>query len=154
MIVREVEGYATGMEGREGMEGMEGMGVLLAGDFNSEVEGGAYQVINSTTSPMTDLRELVPEAERYGHENTFTGFGFEEEKRPKRIDFLFVNNGDGNCKQTLREAAGGADGSKGTVSHAERTPWRVNGYAVLANRFEDGVYNSDHRAVVGDVVLI
>jgi hypothetical protein len=29
----------------------------------------------------------------------------------------------------------------------------VEGYAVLPNRFDDGIYISDHRAVVGDVVL-
>ncbi len=31
--------------------------------------------------------------------------------------------------------------------------WEVSGYAVLPNRFEDGVYHSDHRAVVTDVLL-
>ena len=31
--------------------------------------------------------------------------------------------------------------------------WRCQGYAVLSNRFDDGVYISDHRAVVGDLVL-
>jgi hypothetical protein len=36
---------------------------------------------------------------------------------------------------------------------AEKTRWGVQGYAVLPNRFEDGIYISDHRAVVGDVVL-
>ena len=31
--------------------------------------------------------------------------------------------------------------------------WIVNGYAVLENRFDDGIYISDHRAVVGDLLL-
>jgi hypothetical protein len=31
--------------------------------------------------------------------------------------------------------------------------WEVQGYSVRANKFDDGVYNSDHRAVVVDVVL-
>lgn len=35
----------------------------------------------------------------------------------------------------------------------EEMPWQIEGYAVLPNRFEDGVYVSDHRAVVGDLVL-
>jgi hypothetical protein len=29
----------------------------------------------------------------------------------------------------------------------------MEGYSVLPNKFEDGVYNSDHRAVVMDGVL-
>jgi hypothetical protein len=32
--------------------------------------------------------------------------------------------------------------------------WNVKGVSVLPNKFEDGVYNSDHKAVVGDVVLV
>lgn len=31
--------------------------------------------------------------------------------------------------------------------------WGVKGFSVLSNRFDDGVYSSDHRAVVVDVVL-
>jgi endonuclease/exonuclease/phosphatase family metal-dependent hydrolase len=31
--------------------------------------------------------------------------------------------------------------------------WAVEGFSVLPNRFEDGVYSSDHRAVVVDAVL-
>lgn len=31
--------------------------------------------------------------------------------------------------------------------------WSVEGFSVLPNRFEDGVYSSDHRAVVVDAVL-
>jgi hypothetical protein len=30
---------------------------------------------------------------------------------------------------------------------------KVNGYGVLANRFDSGVYLSDHRAVVADITL-
>lgn len=33
------------------------------------------------------------------------------------------------------------------------TRWEVQGYAVLPNLFDDTVYISDHRAVVGDVLL-
>ena len=39
------------------------------------------------------------------------------------------------------------------ASQEAQAQWRVQGYAVLPNRFEDGIYISDHRAVVGDVVL-
>jgi endonuclease/exonuclease/phosphatase family metal-dependent hydrolase len=99
--------------------------VFLAGDFNSEPHEEAYQVLNSPTSPVQDLRESVPPILRYGNENTFTGFGYGKEPE-KRIDFLFLAKG---------------------------SSWTPKGYAVLANSFKDGVYNSDHRAVVGDVLL-
>ncbi|KAF2495202.1 endonuclease/exonuclease/phosphatase [Lophium mytilinum] len=59
----------------------------------------------------------------YGHEMTFTGFEPKGE-RAKRIDFLFVGRGVA-----------------------------VRGLAVLESRFEDGVFVSDHRAVVGDFVV-
>ena len=35
----------------------------------------------------------------------------------------------------------------------QESPWRAVEYAVLSNRFDDGVYLSDHRAVVGDIML-
>jgi endonuclease/exonuclease/phosphatase family metal-dependent hydrolase len=62
---------------------------------------------------------------KYGNQYTFTGF--DEEKT--LIDFVFVG------------PRGGSD-------------WEVTGYSVLPNRFDDGVYDSDHRAVVVDGVLI
>lgn len=97
--------------------------VFLAGDFNSEPNEEAYGVFNSSDSPVRDLRESIPSKLRYGEENTFTGFG---DQPAVRIDFLFLTKG---------------------------SDWAPQGYAVLANKFEDGVYNSDHRAVVGDVLL-
>ncbi|KAJ9649004.1 hypothetical protein H2199_000917 [Coniosporium tulheliwenetii] len=47
----------------------------------------------------------------------------------------------------LRDAVPEGRGPKG------KDMWDVKGYAVLESRFEDGVYSSDHRAVVGDVEL-
>lgn len=105
-------------------------GVFLAGDFNSPPDTEAYKHMTSHSSPMYDLRSSVPEEQRYGHTLTFSGF---RGKPLSRIDFLFLNHGQ--------------QGSSG------KTGWTVNQYAVLENRFEDGVYNSDHRAVVGDVEL-
>jgi endonuclease/exonuclease/phosphatase family metal-dependent hydrolase len=61
---------------------------------------------------------------RYGDENTFTGFE-ELEEELTLLDFVFVG----------------------------RNGWDIKGSSVLSNRFEDGVYNSDHRAVVVDTVL-
>ena len=102
-------------------------GIFLAGDFNSPPSTEAYKLMTSDESLMFDLRDAVPEDERYGHNLTFSGF---QGKPDRRIDFLFLE------KST--------DG---------KHPWIIRNYAVLENRFEDGVYNSDHRAVVGDVEL-
>jgi hypothetical protein len=46
------------------------------------------------------------------------------------LDFVFVGKGEG----------------KGRIE--------VEGYAVLPNRFDDGVFVSDHRAVVADLVIL
>lgn len=56
--------------------------------------------------------------------NEVTCTGFEEDEMTV-IDYIFV----------------GRDG------------WDVKGFSVLDNRFDDGVYSSDHRAVVVDAVL-
>jgi endonuclease/exonuclease/phosphatase family metal-dependent hydrolase len=106
------------------MEQLGATPIFLAGDFNSEPHEKAYEILNSPDSPVHDLRDYVPSVSRYGEENTFTGFGYEDEPN-KRIDFLFLGQG----------------------SH-----WVPQGYAVLANKFDDEVYISDHRAVVGDVL--
>ncbi|KAG0277602.1 hypothetical protein BGZ95_005671 [Linnemannia exigua] len=100
--------------------------VFLAGDFNSTPDEEAYKLLATEDSPLCDLRNAVGKTERYGHDNTFTGF----ERRPidqKRIDFLFLSH-------------------KGHQ-------WKVHGYGVLETCFEDGVFSSDHRPVVGDVSL-
>ncbi|KAL8707864.1 MAG: hypothetical protein Q9220_007148 [cf. Caloplaca sp. 1 TL-2023] len=98
--------------------------VFLAGDFNSQQSDDAYKLLASHSSPMKDLHTLSSPESRYGHQNTFTGFG---DEKPTRIDFLFVN-------QSVR-------------------PWLIQNYGVLENRFDDDVYISDHRAVVADVVI-
>jgi hypothetical protein len=41
----------------------------------------------------------------------------------------------------------------GRPGSRSKMKWAVQGYAVLPNLFDDGVYISDHRAVVGDVML-
>lgn len=72
----------------------------------------------SSTSPMADLQMMVPENERYGDSNTFTGF---DSKKLKRIDFIFVNKEDPRS----------ADNNSNRVT-PER--WLVEGYAVLPNK--------------------
>lgn len=101
--------------------------VVLAGDLNSEPGQEAYGVLSAEGSPVEDVRARADGVRRYGHEMTYTGFGYEGEPE-KRIDFVFVSRG-------------------------EQEGWEVERYAVLESRFEDGVFVSDHRAVVGDLVL-
>ena len=116
--------------------------IFLAGDFNSEPDQEAYNEITSNNSPMADVQTFMPDYQRYGDVNTFTGFS-SEPCQTKRIDFIFVNKDRPSLShdsESLSIAAGGS--------------WLVQGYAVLPNRFEDGVYNSDHRAVVGDLTMI
>ena len=107
------------------VEKLKPLPVFLAGDFNSEPKQEAYEWLIRNESPVYDLRDDVLPTALYGHDNTYTGFEFEGEPK-KRIDFLFLSKGN---------------------------DWVVSGYSVLESRFEDGVYNSDHRAVVGDIIL-
>lgn len=109
-----------------GQEDQRPMPIFLAGDFNSEPTQEAYMTLTAANSPIQDAMGMALE-KTYGHTNTFTGFG-SEDKSQKRVDFLFVGPRDSDA-------------------------WKVKSYAVLESRYEDGVCNSDHRAVVGDFVL-
>ena len=97
--------------------------VFLAGDLNSEPSDGAFQILNAEGSALRGVKEQAPW--QYGNSKTFTGFEEGEEKT--ELDHVFVDRKAGM--------------------------WEVKGFAVLSNRFDDGVYGSDHRAVVGDVVV-
>ncbi|KAJ4303762.1 hypothetical protein N0V90_002663 [Kalmusia sp. IMI 367209] len=97
--------------------------VFLGGDLNSEPDGSAFQILNGKNSSLQAVKELAPW--KYGNQKTFTGF--QDSSAKTELDHVFV------------------DRRKGV--------WEVRGFAVLPNRFDDGVYDSDHRAVVGDVVL-
>ncbi|KAI9640123.1 hypothetical protein NHQ30_011525 [Ciborinia camelliae] len=97
--------------------------LFLAGDFNSPPDDEAYKTMTSSTSSMADVRDLVPTEKRHGNEMTFTSFGYVD-NHPTRIDFIFS---------------------------AKETSVKYGTYAVLSNRYDDGVYLSDHRAVVADI---
>ncbi|ROW08786.1 hypothetical protein VMCG_02890 [Cytospora schulzeri] len=100
--------------------------VFLGGDFNSSPEDKAYQTMTAPGVGMTDISTLIPDDKRYGNELTYSSFG-ESDQVPKRIDFLFVK--DTSDIQFLT-------------------------FGVLANRFDDdGVFLSDHRAVVADMEI-
>ncbi|KAI9767039.1 MAG: hypothetical protein M1840_005998 [Geoglossum simile] len=126
--------------------------VVLAGDFNSEPSGRAYRYLTDIrpeygTTPLRDLRDLVPAEERHGNEYTFTGFRCDGGPKA-RIDFLFLNGFTDRLKPS--PPAPSPDPSSATSGGLAG---RASGYAVLSNRFDDGVFISDHRAVVGDVDL-
>ncbi|EDN09357.1 hypothetical protein I7I51_04754 [Histoplasma capsulatum] len=106
-------------------------GIFLAGDFNSEEDQEAYRVLTAVDSQFVDAQKQVDTALRYGSENTYTGFGYEDEG-PKRIDYVLF-------------------GPKRGANPA--WSWSIEGYAVVPNKFDDGVLNSDHRAVVADAEL-
>lgn len=90
--------------------------IFLTGDFNSEPGQEAYNEMTSSTSSMADLQMMVPEHERYGDSNTFTGF---DSKHPKRIDFIFVNRDDLSSANSNSER-----------DHPERW-WLVDGVSYL-----------------------
>lgn len=102
------------------------LGVVLTGDFNSSPgTGDAYGTADSN-GLLDDLYTLAQPEQRFGPQGTFSGF--EPGKEPNnRIDFIWL----------------GPNAS---------TTWNVRRYEVLGNVVE-GVYISDHRAVVGDVTL-
>lgn len=123
MIVKEV-GKILG----EG--GGQGRGVILAGDMNSPEGDEAYKIFTAPGSLLRDARADVPPEKRYGHQNTFSGFG-NEGVVPQRIDFVFAAEEEGGRKAS----------------------WTITNYSVLENKFDDEIYSSDHRPVVVDLFL-
>lgn len=111
------------------------LGVFLTGDFNSFPDQEAYLSMKDD-GWLRDLHEEVPAQKRYGEDVTFTGFKPEDWQDERgRIDYIWF----GPCG--VSSAAGGSD------------PWSAMGYAILPNVFDNGIYLSDHRAVVGDLHL-
>lgn len=106
---------------------------FLTGDFNSEPTEEAYLYFKEKT-PMADVQDLVAAEERYGHQYTFTGFRSKEPRA--RIDFVFIKVG------------------AESHTHDASDQWAIKNYAVLENLYDDGVYSSDHRAVVADLELL
>ena len=109
--------------------------VVLAGDLNSEKNMEAYQHLTEYHF-MTDVYEMVNPDHRYGHRDTFTGFGHEDSP-PTRIDFILVNRGVSGAEHAT----------------APDKQWIAKNHGILENRFDDGIYISDHRAVVADLLL-
>jgi endonuclease/exonuclease/phosphatase family metal-dependent hydrolase len=120
----------------------EGLDYFLAGDFNSFPTQEAYKAM-AESNKTVDVHEAVSARERYGSGNTFTGFEPDTDKDKDeigRIDFVWLGP-----KQRVRDLNANVVESKG---------WHVQGYSVLPNVFDDGVFCSDHRCVVADAVLV
>ncbi|KZL69545.1 endonuclease exonuclease phosphatase family protein [Colletotrichum incanum] len=94
---------------------------FLGGDFNSGPEDEPHRLLTASFDAMRDMSDLVPAKRHYGNKITYTTFG---EAEPATIDYLFV-----------------------------LSPKNIEfcNFAVLENRFDDGVYYSDHRPVLADV---
>jgi endonuclease/exonuclease/phosphatase family metal-dependent hydrolase len=99
--------------------------VFLGGDFNSSPNDVAYKIMTAPGSDMADVSTWLPEGKRYGNRMTYTSFG--GEASPSIIDFLFCNNNDMISLQT---------------------------FAVLESKFDDGIYLSDHRAIIADFTIV
>lgn len=138
LILAEIEQW------RRRRESTGPLAVFLTGDFNSERGDEAYRRLNGDDSSIRDFTEWIGAHDRYGNENTFTGFG-PDDGPASRIDFLFLGP-----KQLVGQGHGDDEGRDG---RRESHVWRALSYAVLPNRFDDGVYNSDHRAIIGDAQL-
>ena len=120
--------------------------MFLTGDFNSFPTDEAYLTMKGS-GYMTDLHDTFASQHRYGHSSTFTGFEPEKDKAEQgRIDFIWL----GPLSANTTAASGRGEQE---LQYQGKSPWQADGYAVLPNAFDDGIYLSDHRAVVGDLHL-
>ncbi|KAL8853644.1 MAG: hypothetical protein Q9221_001455 [Calogaya cf. arnoldii] len=112
-----------------------GPAVFPAGDFNSQPGQEAYLEIKAS-GLMCDLRNFLEPRRRYGDVITFTGFNRDQDKEDQgRIDFIWLGPKD----QVSGHDGAKEDGSGPGLVQSAR--WIVDGYAVLPNLFEDGVYS-------------
>lgn len=112
---------------------------FLTGDFNSLPEQEAYQTLNSSNN-VVDVMDVVPKTEIVGAMETFTGFQPDtniDKEWIGRLDFIWL----------------GPRARVGSSSRAD-SRWEVKRYSVLPNLFGDGVFSSDHRAVIADTMVI
>ena len=93
---------------------------------------------------MVDAHEAIKAEARYGDDITFTGFQpdtDEDKDEIGRIDFLWFG-----------PKARVDDGQQSKTSKASPR-WNIQGYTVLPNVFDAGVFSSDHRCVVADAIV-
>lgn len=98
--------------------------LILGGDLNSTPTDRAYKTLTESDSGLQDTSAVFPDELKYGNRKiTYTSFG-EPDEEPKTIDFLFVQR-----PPTLKLLL----------------------FGILSNKFDDGVFLSDHRPVFLDV---
>jgi endonuclease/exonuclease/phosphatase family metal-dependent hydrolase len=134
--------WCRSTEGELSGASVEGLDYVLAGDFNSFPTQEAYRAMVKSNKAV-DVHEAVSARERYGSENTFTGFEPDTDKDKDeigRIDFVWLGP-----RERVHDLDADLKASRG---------WHVQGYSVLPNVFDDGVFCSDHRCVVADAFLI
>jgi endonuclease/exonuclease/phosphatase family metal-dependent hydrolase len=116
---------------------------VLTGDFNSTPEREAYRACLNSGLAL-DAYDATPSAQRFGPEDTFTGF-----EPPKHAE------SDG--KSAVGDFFDGDH--KGRIDYAWfgpqiASPWEFAAYTTLSNYVEESsIYLSDHRAVIVDVTL-
>ncbi|KAL0466997.1 Endonuclease/exonuclease/phosphatase [Neurospora intermedia] len=98
--------------------------LVLGGDLNSTPTDQAYKTLTSSDSGLQDTSAVFPDELKYGNRDiTYTSFG-EPDEESKTIDFLFV----------------------------QRPPTlRLRLFGILPNKFDDGVFLSDHRPIFVDM---
>jgi endonuclease/exonuclease/phosphatase family metal-dependent hydrolase len=111
----------------------------IGGDLNSLPTDPPYETFNATSAAVTDLSSAA--SWKWGEEHTATGFN-DDADGDVVIDYLFAGPKD--------ERIENGDGKKAEEVEGK---WEAKAYGVLPNVGEDGIYLSDHRAVVGDVVV-
>ena len=113
-------------------------GVILTGDFNTQSQSNddAYGVLTAQNT-FSDASTHVERNRRYGNVNSWTDFN-DDPKDDALYDYILIG--------PVREGV---------------TPWNVQTYGVLFNKFERSdtpadkkyVFSSDHRSVVVDLEL-
>nr|CAG8530868.1 11284_t:CDS:2 [Entrophospora candida] len=108
--------------------------VFFTGDLNCNESDEPYKIITGDKTKMeafVDTRYKISGEgkESYGHSNTFTGFNADVEH--VRIDFILVH------QQSLT-----GDNIK------------IINHGVMENQYDDGLYISDHRPVIADILFI
>lgn len=107
-------------------------GVFLCGDFNTDAQdqGDAYSTLTAEVAVFSDAKRLASDDSGHtacGDGYSFTGFN-DNPKDDALLDYVLLGPKKNN-------------------------PWDVWNYDILPNKTEEGVYISDHRAVVVDVQL-
>lgn len=105
-------------------DGEEPTPVFLGGDLNITPDNPAYLEMIAEGN-FDDVRDVIDKSRIHGHTGTFTGFDWNGEDELDRIDHIF--------------------------RYRQVRDLDLLTYGVIENRFDDGLWISDHRAVVVDI---